>query len=70
MKRLVVAVAAALVLAGCASAPSEGYWSQFRCEGDCGDDSDCPWCSAHPVDEDGCPISLPEDVGWDCDDAG
>ena len=43
---LVVAALAALVAAGCASVPSEdeGYWSQFRCEGDCDEGSGCPYC--------------------------
>lgn len=44
---LVVFALAALVAAVCASVPSEGdrgYWSQFRCEGDCGEGSGCPYC--------------------------
>lgn len=46
--KVLFCIAVAAVLSGCASVPSEGfdggYFSQFRCEGDCAEDSGCPYC--------------------------
>lgn len=33
-----------------------------RCEGDCGEDSDCPYCNGEAE------ARAMDDIGWDCED--